>query len=241
MRHLPGNRLTRSLFFFPMPTPPKNPAFRVPDPNSPHPAARVLSPSDVTQLINLASGGDSRAAEELLPLVYQELRKLAHARMAKESGGGAGHTIEATALVHEAYLRLLGPGGESLRWDGRAHFFGAAARAMRRILVDRARGRNRLKRGGGEGGRERIELHEDAIAAPAPDTDAGSDMVLAMEAALEKLESLDRRKAEVVMLRYYAGLSIEETASALNVSPATVKNDWAFARAWLNRELTREG
>lgn len=205
------------------------------------PPARALSPSDVTQLINLASGGDSRAAEELLPLVYQELRKLAHARMAKESGGGAGHTIEATALVHEAYLRLLGPGGESLRWDGRAHFFGAAARAMRRILVDRARGRNRLKRGGGGGGdRERIELHEDAIAAPSSaESDAGSDMVLAMEAALEKLESLDRRKAEVVMLRHYAGLSIEETAFALNVSPATVKNDWAFARAWLNRELTR--
>ncbi len=206
-----------------------------PDPENPKKSSQSpLSPSDVTQLINLASSGDSRAAQELLPVVYQELRKLAHARMARESGGGAGHTIEATALVHEAYLRLLGPGGQALRWDGRAHFFGAAARAMRRILVERARARHRVKRGGG---RERIELHEDAVAAPT-DRDSDADVILGMEAALERLEHLDRRKAEVVMFRYFAGLSIEETAQALDVSPATVKNDWALARVWLNKELT---
>lgn len=193
---------------------------------------KTFTAHEVTQLINLASGGDSRAAEELLPLVYQELRRLARARMAAESGAGAGHTLQPTALVHEAYMRLLGPNGETLRWDGRAHFFGAAARAMRRILVERARSRNRVKRGGG---RARVELDENAVAA-----DPESDSVLELEAALEKLEQLDRRKAEVVMLRYYAGLSIDETAAALDFSPATVKNDWSFARAWLNREMTRE-
>jgi RNA polymerase sigma factor (TIGR02999 family) len=192
-----------------------------------------LSPQ-VTQLINLASGGDSRAAEELLPLVYDELRRLARARMAGEPAGGAGQTLQPTALVHEAYMRLLGPQGEQLRWDGRAHFFGAAARAMRRILVERARSRKRLKRGGGAG---RVPLDENAVAAS---TDDAGDDLLALESALDKLEALDRRKAEVVMLRYYAGLSIEQTAAALDVSPATVKNDWTFARAWLNREMTRE-
>lgn len=201
------------------------------------PVSGEYSPQ-VTQLINLASGGDSRAAEELLPLVYDELRRLARARMAGEAAGGAGQTLQPTALVHEAYMRLLGPQGEQLRWDGRGHFFGAAARAMRRILVDRARSRNRLKRGAGAG---RVPLDENAVAAAVGGGDEGAaDDLLALEAALEKLEGLDRRKAEVVMLRYYAGLSIEETAAALDVSPATVKNDWAFARAWLNREMTRE-
>lgn len=193
---------------------------------------KPLSPHEVTQLINLASGGDSRAAEELLPLVYQELRNLARSRMSAESGGGAGHTLQPTALVHEAYMRLLGPDGQALKWDGRAHFFGAAARAMRRILVERARARNSIKRGGG---RPRVELDENALAA-----EPESDQLLELESALEKLEQLDRRKAEVVMLRYYAGLSIEETAAALDVSPATVKNDWTFARAWLSNEMRKQ-
>lgn len=190
------------------------------------------TPHEVTQLLQMAKGGDSRAAEELLPLVYEELRRLARGRMAHEAGGGAGHTIQATALVHEAYIRLLGPSGEQLNWEGRAHFFGAAARAMRRILVERARSRKRVKRGGGM---VRVELGEVSAVEEAPAVDAA----LEIEEALTELEALDRRKAEVVMLRYFGGLSIEETASALNVSPATVKNDWTFARTWLQRRITQ--
>jgi RNA polymerase sigma factor (TIGR02999 family) len=193
-----------------------------------HPANRAAH--EVTQLLQLARGGDSRAAEELLPLVYEELRRLAHGRMAREPIGGAGQTLQATALVHEAYLRLLGPDGQQLNWEGRAHFFGAAARAMRRILIERARSRKRVKRGGGMA---RIELSEVGVTAE----DSSLDSALELEAALSELESLDRRKAEVVMLRYFGGLSIEETALALNVSPATVKNDWTFARAWLQRRI----
>jgi RNA polymerase sigma factor (TIGR02999 family) len=198
----------------------------MPDPTARH------SPHEVTQLLHLAKGGDSRAAEELLPLVYDELRRLAHGRMAREGGGGAGHTLQATALVHEAYLRLLGPEGQQLNWDGRAHFFGAAARAMRRILVERARARKRIKRGGDRG---RVELGDHA----AIESEASVDTALELEEALTELEALDRRKSEVVMLRYFGGLSIEETAAALDVSPATVKNDWAFARAWLHRRITQ--
>lgn len=185
----------------------------------------------VTLLLNLAKAGDSHAAEELLPLVYDELRRLAKSGMSKEPRGGAGQTIQATALVHEAYLRLLGPDGQALKWDGRAHFFGAAAQAMRRILVDRARSRNRVKRGGGMG---RVELHENAAVTEDSSTD---DHTLELDEALQELEKLDKRKSEVVMLRYFAGLSIEETALALNVSTGTVKSDWAFARAWLQRRI----
>jgi RNA polymerase sigma factor (TIGR02999 family) len=190
------------------------------------------TPHEVTQLLQLAKGGDSRAAEELLPLVYEELRRLARGRMSKEAGGGAGQTLQATALVHEAYIRLLGPGGEQLNWEGRAHFFGAAARAMRRILIERARSRKRIKRGGDKA---RVELHDQAMVVE----DSSLDSALELEAALTELEALDRRKAEVVMLRYFGGLSIEETAAALNVSPATVKNDWTFCRAWLQRRITQ--
>lgn len=183
---------------------------------------------EVTQLLNAAAGGDSRAAEELLPLVYQELRKLAHARMAHEP---AGQTLQPTALVHEAYLRLLG--SADVKWDGRGHFFGAAARAMRRILVERARSRNRIKRGGD---RKRVEFGEqlDVVSA---DSEQSDEQLVALDSVLEKLEAYDRRKCDVVMLRYFAGLSIEETAASLGLSPATVKNEWAFARAWLHREI----
>lgn len=198
-----------------MPTAPNNPA------------------QHVTQLLALAGDGDSQAAAELLPLVYDELRRLARAKMSQER---AGQTLQPTALVHEAYLRLLGPGGEQLRWDNRGHFFGAAALAMRRILVERARAKGRIKRGGEDGSPgKRVELTDDAL-----HTEPNTAELLALDDVLAKLERFDKRKADVVMLRYFAGLSIEETAAALGVSPATVKNDWTFARAWLHRELAAD-
>lgn len=178
----------------------------------------------VTQLLELAVKGDAKASEDLLPLVYEELRKLARAQMGREA---PGQTLQATALVHEAYLRLVG--GSDVRWENRGHFFGAAARAMRRILVERARHRGRIKHGGG---RARVELDENAVASEEPTTD-----LVALDEVLDRLAEFDKRKSEVVMLRYFAGLSIEETAAALGVSPATVKNEWTFARAWLHREM----
>lgn len=179
---------------------------------------------DVTQLLAAVSDGDSKAAAELLPLVYGELQKLARSYMSHER---EGQTLQPTALVHEAYMRLVGEA--DVKWDGRGHFFGAAARAMRRILVDRARSRGRIKRGGGRG---RVELQPEVMAVEPPSTD-----LLALDEALDRLEKYDKRKCDVVLLRYFAGLSIEETAAALGVSPATVKNEWTFARAWLHREL----
>lgn len=182
--------------------------------------------SDVTRLLDAAGAGDARASAELLPLVYEELQALARSFMAKE---GAAHTLQPTALVHEAYLRLVGDGST---WDNRGHFFVAAATAMRRILIDRARQRHRLKRGGN---RRRVELADAALA-----TEPESEDLLALEQALARLEAKDARKGQVVMLRYFAGLSNEETATVLGVSLATVKNDWTFARAWLHRELSAD-
>ncbi len=179
---------------------------------------------DVTKLLHAAGHGDPVAARELLPMVYEELRHLAASRLAKEPGGGAGYTLEPTALVHEAYLRLVG--SADVQWNGRGHFFGAAALAMRRILVDRARSRKGMAS-------KRRELDVDTLAVEPP-----ADELLAIDGALSKLENIDRRKYDVVMLRYFAGLSIEDTAAALDVSPATVKNDWMFARAWLKREVS---
>lgn len=193
---------------------------------------------EVTLALDAVRRGDARAAEQLLEAVYDQLRDLARARMAREPRAGAGMTLDPTALVHEAYLRLLGPENvdrPKQQWDGRGHFFAAAALAMRRILVERARHRGRRRHGGG---RDRVELAEDLVASPDPEAD-GTDLV-ALDEALRKLEQLDARKAEVVSLRYFAGLTVEETAAALDVSPATVKNDWAFARAWLHRELSGE-
>jgi RNA polymerase sigma factor (TIGR02999 family) len=184
---------------------------------------------DVTQLLAAAGDGDSLAAAELLPVIYDELQRLARSFMAREPAGGAGHTLQPTALVHEAYLRLIGHA--DMKWDSRGHFFVAAATSMRRILVERARSRGRIKRGGD---RQRKELHDGAMAVEPP-----SDELLALDEALKRLEQTDQRKARVVMLRHFAGLGVEETAAALNVSPATVKNDWAFARAWLHRELSK--
>lgn len=183
----------------------------------------------MTILIEAACRGESEAAAKLLPLVYEELRKLASARMANEPRAGAGQTLQPTALVHEAYMRLLGSDGQNVQWNGRGHFFGAAALAMRRILVERARARNAQKRGGGS---SRANLDVDQLA-----IEPEGDEVLALEDALHALERADPRKHRVVMLRYFAGLSVEDTAAALEMSPATVKNDWAFARAWLKRHI----
>ena len=182
----------------------------------------------VTELLEAAVGGDAKASEQLLPLVYEELRRLARGQIKREP---TGQTLQATALVHEAYLRLVG--NAEVKWQGRAHFFGAAARAMRRILVDRARQRGAAKRGGDW---DRVELSEDGALVQG----AGTNLV-DLDGALARLEQEDPRKAEIVMLRYFAGLSIEETAAALSLSTATVKNEWTFARAWLKRELEREG
>lgn len=188
---------------------------------------RTSVPQDVTLLLAAIGRGDENAASQLLPLVYEELRKLARARMAKES---EGQTLQPTALVHEAYMRLVDAQGKSPRWDGRGHFFGAAALAMRRILVERARHRGRIKHGGG---RQKMELQD--VHAASPEVD-GTDLI-ALDDAMQKLEKVDKRKYDVVMLRYFAGLSIEEAAAALDLSPATVKNEWTFARAWLRREM----
>jgi RNA polymerase sigma factor (TIGR02999 family) len=168
------------------------------------------------------AGGSSA---ELLPQVYDELRKLARSRIAREP---AGLTLQPTALVHEAYLRLAGDGADR-RWDRRGHFFGAAAIAMRRILVERARHARRIRHGGAQ---QRVELDAESPAAAPEIAD-----VLAIDQALTRLEQLDPTKARVVLLRYFAGLTIEETAAAMELSPATVKNEWAFARVWLHEAL----
>ena len=185
------------------------------------------SQGQVTQLLQAASEGDARAAEELVPLVYDELRGLARQQMAQET---PGQTLQPTALVHEAYVRLV---GADIGWQSRGHFFAAAARAMRQILVNRAHKRRALKHGGG---RLRVELAQIELVAQEP----RPEMMIALDEALERLQSVDHRKAEIVMLRYFSGLTIEETAQALGISPTTVKDDWHFARTWLYREMTRE-
>jgi RNA polymerase sigma factor (TIGR02999 family) len=181
--------------------------------------------NEVTRILSDLAQGDAQAAGKLLPLVYEELRKLAAARMAEEA---SGNTLNATALVHEAYVRLVGP-ADAARWDGRSHFFAAAAEAMRRILVEAARRKQREKHGGGL---QRIDL--DAAQAAAPDD--RHDLV-ALDAALTRLEAEDPQAAKLVELRHFTGLSIAEAALALDVSPRTADRLWAFARAWLHREL----
>jgi RNA polymerase sigma factor (TIGR02999 family) len=177
--------------------------------------------ADVTQILNAIEAGDPRAAAELLPLVYDELRKLAAARLAEEK---PGQTLQPTALVHEAYLRLVG--GQPQDWNGRGHFFAAAAEAMRRILVEQARRKGRLRHGGG---RRRVELGDGCPpAGPTPDDD-----LLALDDALTRLEAGQPEVAAVVKLRYFAGLTAEEAAAALGISLRTANRHWAFARAWL--------
>jgi RNA polymerase sigma factor (TIGR02999 family) len=185
----------------------------------------VSASSEVTRILNAAAKGDARAAGQLLPLVYEELRKLAAQRLAQEK---PGQTLQATALVHEGYLRLVG-GAAPQPFAGRGHFFAAAAEAMRRILVDNARHKQSLK---GGGGRQRVSLEGVEPAADVPSAD-----VLALDEALEKLAREHPRKAELVKLRYFAGLTNDEAAEALGVSASTVDNDWAYARSWLRVEL----
>jgi len=165
----------------------------------------------------------SRSAEELLPLVYSQLRAAAQAQLGRER---AGHTLQATALVHEAYLKLVGP--RELPWRNRAHFYAAAAEAMRRILVDHARSRAAFKRADGDARRAALEL----TALPDPQSDKENSGFLILDGALSRLEAVDPQAAAVVQLRYFAGLDIDSTAAALGVSSATVKRTWAFARAW---------
>ena len=183
--------------------------------------------SEVTRILDGIAPGDPKAAEELLPLVYDELRKLAAHKMANEA---PGQTLQPTALVHEAWLRLAG--NEGARFANRAHFFAAAAEAMRRILVERARRRSALKRGGGTG---RVSLDELEI----PIAEADDDQLLAVDEALEKLAALDPPRAELVKLRYFTGMTFEEAAAVLGIAVRTAKEWWAFARAWLAVEIRR--
>ena len=182
--------------------------------------------NEITRILNNLPAADPKAAAELLPLVYEELRKLARAKMVNEL---PNHTLQATALVHEAYLRLAG--NERDAWANRAHFFGAAAEAMRRILIDHARRRRALRHGGGK---EPVPIEEISIAAPADD-----DELLAVHDALETLSAHDPQKAELVKLKYFAGLTTEDAAEVLGLSVPTAKRYWAYARAWLFREIRR--
>jgi RNA polymerase sigma factor (TIGR02999 family) len=181
--------------------------------------------SDVTRILTAIEHGDGNAAQELLPLVYEELRKLAAARMADEP---AGQTLQPTALVHEAWLRLLGPDGQA-QFKNRAHFFGAAAEAMRRILIENARRKSARRHGGGQ---QRLDIHEMEILA-----EARGDQLLALDEALDKLAARDSSKAELVKLRYFVGLTLAEAAAILGISEPTAKRHWAFARAWLYAEM----
>jgi RNA polymerase sigma factor (TIGR02999 family) len=183
--------------------------------------------SDVSRLLDAAAAGDPRAAADLLPLVYDELRKLAAARMAAES---PDQTLQPTALVHEAYLRLIGP-ADKFRWDSRGHFFAAAAEAMRRILVDAARRKQTHKHGGQ---RRRVEL-PDVPARP----EVVDEQLLALDQALTRLAAEDPVAARVVELRHFAGLSIEDAAAALGLSRATAYRHWTYARAWLRDAISR--
>jgi RNA polymerase sigma factor (TIGR02999 family) len=184
--------------------------------------------SDVTRILSAVEAGDPHAAEQLLPLVYQELRRLAAEKMAQEN---PGQTLQATALVHEAYVRLVGAGDDP-HWNSRGHFFGAAAEAMRRILIDQARQKQTLRRGGG---RQRQDLEHLPILAPEPALD-----VLAVNEALERFEQIDPLKARLVKLRYFAGLTIPQAAEAMGISSTTADRYWSYARAWLHAELKKD-
>ena len=186
--------------------------------------------TEVTRILSAIEDGDRCAAEQLLPLVYDELRQLAARTLAQEK---PGHTLQATALVHEAYVRLVGSGEEAAsreqRWDSRGHFFAAAAEAMRRILIDRAREKRAAKRGGG---RKKLDIDAVDVA-----TRASPDQLLAIDDALAKLAREDPAAARLVELRYFAGLTVEEAGKALGMSTATAYRHWKYARAWLHSEL----
>jgi len=186
-----------------------------------------LPPQEVTQLLVDWGNGNQAALDRLMPVVYTELRQLAHRYMRRER---PGHTMQTTALIHEAYLRLVDQ--NQVRWQHQAHFFGIAARLMRQILIEHARSRTRAKRGGGVG---TISLDEAAIVSQARATE-----LLALDDALERLATMDPRKSQVVELRFFGGLSVEEAAQVLNIAPNTVLRDWRMAKAWLRREISHE-
>ena len=188
----------------------------------------MSDPAEITQLLQAASGGDERAHAALVPVVYEELRRRAGALMRRET---PNHTLQATALVHEAYLRLIQQ--DRADWQGRAHFFAMASQFMRRILVDHARSRSRDKRGGGV---VRVQLDEGLAISPQRDAD-----VLALDDALQRLAELDPRQAEIVVMRFFGGLTVDEVAAALDVSKRTVEAEWTMVKAWLRRELGRTG
>jgi len=184
--------------------------------------------SDVTRILVAIERGDVRAIDELFPLVYRELRQLAAQRMSKEL---PGQTLQATALVHEAYLRLIGSEGQN--WSSRHHFFAAAAEAMRRILVENARRKRALKHGGG---RKRVDFDG---AVPAKDNDTSSDDLIALDEALKKLSNTDNVSAELIKLRFFAGLTMEQAANILGIPRRTADRNWAYARAWLYKEISK--
>jgi len=183
-------------------------------------------PQNVTELLVGWSEGNKEALDALLPLVYEELRRQAARYLRKEN---PGHTLQTTALIHEAYLRLIDQ--KHVRWQNRAHFFGIAAQLMRRILVDHARSKKRAKRGGSD---IKVSLSEATLKTPAQDLD-----IVALDEALQRLAKMDEQQSRIVELRFFSGLSVEETAEVLSISPATVKRDWSMAKAWLHREITR--
>ena len=200
---------------------------------------------DVTLILGAASSGDREATEQLLAIIHDELHRIASSKLRNEA---AGHTLQTTALVNEAYLRLMGPASgeassdtapesendadsDGLNWNSRGHFFASAAEAMRRVLIDHARGKKRLKRGGD---RDRVDLDFGDLALTSPNVD-----LIALDEALTRLEEVDAEKANIVKLRYFAGLTIEQTAKASELSVATVKRHWSYARVWLRREIEK--
>lgn len=190
----------------------------------------VSPPKDVTRMLMSWSNGDQTALEQLLPLVYDELRRLAALYLRREQ---PGHTLQATALVHEAYLRLVDQ--TSVNWQNRAHFFGAAANLMRQILIQHARARHADKRGGNQ---QKLYLDEVSNLADKLTTQPGMDLIT-LDEALERLATVAPQQSRVVELRYFGGLSISETAEVLDISPATVKREWTMAKAWLHREISK--
>lgn len=190
---------------------------------------KQMAETQVTVLLDAIERGDAQASQQLLPLVYEELHRLARQKMAHEA---AEHTLQPTALVHEAYLRLVGDQG-SAKWDNRGHFYAAAAEAMRRILIEAARRKASLKRGGG---RVQVEFLDDV-----PQDEAlSAELLLSLNEALQKLQTEDDDSYQLVMLRYFGGLTMEEVAAARGISERTAKRHWSFARAWLKREMDRE-
>lgn len=188
----------------------------------------VESRQNITELLLSWSNGNKEALDQILPVVYDELRKQAANYLRRER---AGHTLQTTALIHEAYIRLVDQ--RNVRWQNRAHFFGISAQMMRRILVDHARAKARAKRGGSD---IRVSLDDANLTTKEADLD-----IVALDEALDRLAKIDEQQSRVVELRFFSGLTVEETAEVLKISPATVKRDWSMAKAWLHREVTRNG